>query len=224
MLFERDFKVTTTIDTEEIGTSSSTVGEIRISEEQESQTIDWDEILLERYLRGHKRAEHILTLLKNINRLEKVQAGWWEFTSFPDLIVELGATKYFIELKFGEKSRRVASVLSEIATRDVFQRNLITFFRTKLEEESSIISALKERLAEEIIPQSGFQDTFAEFLSSQSKRLLAEQHPTSRGSPQAVLQAMDASPHPTDEDINDLFRIISDHEQSSNFASPLDEQ
>lgn len=218
---KRGFKVATTRDTEEIGTSSSTVDEICIFEEQESQTIDLDEMFLER-LHEQKRFQHVSTLLKNINRLGKTQAEWWEFTSAPDVILQLGTAEYFIEFKFSEKSRPVESVLSEVTTRDCFQR--MAFLRTILEEEPSVSTALQERLVEEIISHSRFHHTFAQLLSSQTKRFLAEQRPASCGSPEAVLQAMDASPHPSDEDIDDLLRIIKEQERSSRFDSPFVEQ
>ena len=215
--------MTSTIDLEEIETRSSTLDEVRFSSERESLTIDWDEIILERHLDEQKRFERTSRLFKSINRLENIQGEWWEFTLLPDAIVHLGETKYFIEFKSTERASYVASALSEITTRDTFQRNLITFFRTKLDEESSIIPALRERLTEKVT-QSVFHDTFVELLSSQRKRLLAERCSASRGSPKAVLQAMDASPHPTDEDVDDLLGIIKEHEQSIRFDNPLDEQ
>lgn len=215
--------MTSTIDLEEIGTRSSTLDEIRLSSEQESQTIDWDEIILKGYLDEQKRFERTSRLFKSINRLDNIQGGWWEFTSFPDAVVQLGETKYFVEFKSTKRASFVASALSEITTRDAFQRNLITFFRTELEEESSIISTLRERLVEEV-SQSRFRDTFVELISSPRKMFLTERYSASRGSPQAVLQAMDSSPHPTDKDVDELLGIIKEHEQSIRFYSPLDEQ
>jgi hypothetical protein len=217
------FKLASKVDLEETGTSSSAVHKILISEEQESQTMDWDEMLLES-LHERERFQHDLAFLKNINRVGKTQAEWWEFTSSPDFILQLGATKYFIELKYGGKTRPVESPLSDITTRDVFKQNLVMFCRSKMEEESSIIKVLRDRFAEETSSQSSFGRTFARLLSSKGMRLLAEQRPASRGSPRTVLRAMDASPHPSNKDINDLLRIIKEHEQPSIFGSLFAEQ
>ena len=214
--------MTATIDTEEIRASSSTVEEMRFAGEQESQTAAWDEIILEHYLDQKRRFDLGSRFLRDINRLQKTQGGWWEFAFLPNAIIQLGANKYFVEFK-AARGRSITDVWSEVTTRDVFKRNLTTFSYTKFEEESSITSALMERLAEEVC-QPSFQEVFTQFLSDRSKKLVAEKRPALRGSPQAVLQAMDASPQPTDEDINDLLRIIKEQEQSATFESFLDEQ
>lgn len=211
-----------TIDLDEIETRSSTLDEIRFSSEQESQTIGWDWIILDHYLDERRRFEHISRLFKSINRLKNIQGGWWEFTSSPDAIVQLGETKYFIDIKYTGRTPPIASALSEITTRDAFQQNLITFFHTRFDEESSIISTLKERLSKDIA-QSRFYDTFIELISSRKKKFLDDKCSALRGSPQAVLQAMDASPRPSEEDVDDLLAVIKEYGQSIGFDSPLDE-
>jgi len=213
--------VTARISTKDLKTSSTTAEENHFTGYPESQTTDWDEVVVQHYLDEKGRFDLGSRLLRDINRLQKTQSGWWELAFLPDAVIQLGANKCFIELK-ATRGKPVADVWSGVASRDVFKRNLITFFRTKLEEESNITSASMETLVEEVCPSSS-HEVFTWFLSDRGKELITEKHPSLRGSPQAVLQAMDALPQPTDEDINELLRIIKEQEQSATFESFIDE-
>lgn len=183
----------TTLSAEETEMSSSTLDQIRLPNEQESQTADWDEIRMARYL-------HDL----------------WEFTSVPDVVVQSGETRYLIESKFAERSSSSVTSLSEITIKDAFRQNLMFFFDTKWEETPGLISPLREKFMEKVT-QLRLRSAFTEFLYSETKKPLIGKPSAPRGSPQAVLQAIDALPHPTHEDVDDLMRTIRESEQSSRF-------
>lgn len=210
-------------EVEEAGTSSSGVDTILFPDQRESQSTYWDEKILEG-LNEQEKSQRDCAFFRNVNRLEQTQAEWWEFSSQPDLILQRGSTKYFVELKHGRSTRRFDNALSDITTRDVFRRNLLTFFPSRVQTESSLIELLTEVLAQDTDSQLRFRHMFAQLLSPQGTRTLTDQRATARGSPQAVLRAMDASPHPSGSDIDDLLRIIKECEQSSTSGSLFPEK
>lgn len=209
-----------TVEIEGRRASSSTIEEMRFTSEQESQTADWDEVIPEHHLSQKKRFDLSSRFLRNVNRLHKTQGGWWEFGSSPDAIIEMGANTYFVESK-SVWVRSLADVWPEATTRDTLERNLRSFSHTKSDEEPSM-SALMESFVKGF-RQLRLQEEFAQFLSNRRKRLVTKKHSILRGSPQAVLQAMDASPRPTDEAVNELLRIIKEQEKPSTFEGILDE-
>lgn len=58
-------------------------------------------------------------------------------------------------------------------------------------------------------------------LRSRRRKIPGRGVATERGSPQAVLRAMNASPHPSAEDVEELVRAIGKRHQSSSFDNPL---
>ena len=146
---------------------------------------------------------------------------WWEFTSSPDMILQVGREKYFIDSK--NSCNFDSGLLSDITSPNDYKNTAIFPIFYRMTDESTADSVMEEWIGDKF-SHPLFRERLTHSKLYRRKESTEKISASARGSPQAVLQAMDARPQPTDRDVDDLFTIIRETEKPSDYVSFLNEQ